>query len=160
VSAVERQPSKREIVESELRRIWDERGELNAHLVLDEARPEDSVLHGAFDWDDGRAAEKFRLVQAAMLIRQVKVRITQVDAAGQVTDYSVRQWQPARYIDGEGETGNYLPVEQIREDPKQRQLLVNKMARDAEAFRRRYSHLREFTAVVRELLESDADESA
>ena len=42
MSTIERQPSKREIVETELRRIWDERAELSAADILEEARSEDS----------------------------------------------------------------------------------------------------------------------
>jgi hypothetical protein len=155
----ERQPSKREIVETELRRIWDERAELTVVGVLDAARPQESLLHDHFEWDDSVAGENYRLIQAAMLIRSVKIRFTQVDARGHVSDYSVRAWQAARYTDN-GDVGSYIPVEAVREDPQRRELLIRQMARDAEAFRRRYAHLEEFTRVVRGLLESDVEAPA
>ena len=153
MSTIERQPSKREIVETELRRIWDERAELSAADILEEARPEDSPLHPFFEWDDSQAAENFRLFQAGMLIRSVKLRVTSIDARGQITDYRVRAWVPRRYLDGD--VGTYLPVEQARDDPKIREALTRAMLRDAEAFRRRYEHLDEFSRVVRDLIESD-----
>jgi hypothetical protein len=154
VTAVERQPTKGDIVEAELKRIWDERAELRASYVLDEARHDDSPLHQFFQWDDTAAAEGFRLFQAAALIRSVKLRVTSTDQRGQVTDYVVRAWQPARYVD-DSDTGKYLPVEMIREDPKVREALIRQMGRDAETFRRRYSHLTEFAQVVRGLIEGD-----
>ena len=155
MSTIERQPSKREIVETELRRIWDERAELSAADILEEARPEDSPLHPFFEWDDSQAAENFRLFQAGMLIRSVKLRVTSIDARGQITDYRVRAWVPRRYLDGD--VGTYLPVEQARDDPKIREALTRAMLRDAEAFKRRYRHLVEYSEVVVGLLnESDA----
>jgi hypothetical protein len=155
-AAPERQLTKREVVEAELKRIWDERSELRASDVLEDARSHGSPLHPFFEWDDTAAAESFRLFQAAAMIRSVKLRVTSIDNRGQVTDYVVRAWQPARYTDG-GETGSYLPVEVIREDPKVREALVRQMLRDAQAFQRRYQHLTEFSQVVRGLIEGDAD---
>jgi len=46
-------------------------GILTPSAVVDEARPEDSPLHAAFEWDDSIAAEKYRLEQARRLLRQV-----------------------------------------------------------------------------------------
>ena len=48
-------------------------GTVTPREVVDEARPEDSPLHGAFEWDDGAAAEKYRLEQAQRLIRSFRV---------------------------------------------------------------------------------------
>ena len=36
----------------ELARIYVEKGELTAPLVVDESRPEEAPLHPAFEWDD------------------------------------------------------------------------------------------------------------
>jgi hypothetical protein len=155
VSVPERQVTKREIVETELRKIWDERAQLLAGDVLDAARPEDSALHGFFLWDDDEAAERYRLVQAAMLIRSVKLRVTSIDARGRVSDYTVRAWVPSRYLDGD--IGSYQPVETVQEDPKTKEALLRQMLRDAQAFQRRYRHLAEYSEVVVGLLnESDA----
>ena len=60
----------------ELARIYVEKGELTAPLVVDESRPEEAPLHPAFEWDDAVAAERHREHQARNIIRSVKV-ITQ-----------------------------------------------------------------------------------
>jgi hypothetical protein len=57
----------------ELARIEKHRGELKAPDVVDEARPEDALLHPAFEWDDQVAAELHRQDQARHLIRAVQV---------------------------------------------------------------------------------------
>jgi hypothetical protein len=40
---------------------------------VDEARPEDAVLHPVFTWDDPVAAEKYREIEARTLIKRVRV---------------------------------------------------------------------------------------
>lgn len=65
----------------ELDRIRAARGELTAAAVLDESRPEDAPLHAAFEWDDSKAAEHYRLQQSRQLIKAVVVIEKRVDAS-------------------------------------------------------------------------------
>jgi hypothetical protein len=44
---------------------------LTAPRVVEDARPEDALLHSVFEWDDSVAAEEFRREQARMLLRSV-----------------------------------------------------------------------------------------
>ena len=60
-------------VGDELRRIYDDNGELTAPLVVDEARPDDAPLHPAFEWNDEIAAELHREHQARTMIRSVEI---------------------------------------------------------------------------------------
>lgn len=48
-------------------------GLLRPKAVIDAARPLESPLHGAFEWDDSVAGEKYRIYQAQQLIRSFKV---------------------------------------------------------------------------------------
>lgn len=48
-------------------------GLLRPAAVVEAARPKDSPLHNAFEWNDGIAAEKYRLDQAQRLIRSFRV---------------------------------------------------------------------------------------
>lgn len=148
-----RQPTKREIVEAELRHLWDERNRLLPSDVVEVARSEDHPLHDYFDWDDDSAAARFREVQAAMLIRSVKLRVTTVDEAGTVNDYSVRGWIAASHTGDERSVPKgYLPTGTVTDDPKMKEALLRQMARDAQAFRRRYQHVAEYSTVVESLL--------
>lgn len=55
----------------ELSRIYRERGELQAADVVEESRPENAPLHPCFEWDDWKAAEKYREEQARGIIQCV-----------------------------------------------------------------------------------------
>ena len=58
-------------VVDELTRLHDKYGNLTPHVVVDEARDEESPIHDRFEWDDTKAGEEFRLGQARKLIRVV-----------------------------------------------------------------------------------------
>lgn len=61
---------------AELNAIHERKGELTPALVVEAARKEESPLHDYFTWSDSKAATNFRLLEAAMLIRSVRVRVT------------------------------------------------------------------------------------
>jgi len=56
---------------AELERIRSDRGALTARNVVDESRPEEALLHPAFEWDDKKAGEEYRLSQARSLCRNI-----------------------------------------------------------------------------------------
>lgn len=58
-------------VGEELHAIRKNRGKLVPSDVIEEARPEDSVLHRYFDWNNKEAAQKWRIVQARDLISAI-----------------------------------------------------------------------------------------
>lgn len=60
-----------EAAAGELDRIRTDRGDLTPRAVVDESRPEDAPLHPAFEWDDAKAADEYRLGQARSIIRAV-----------------------------------------------------------------------------------------
>jgi hypothetical protein len=131
--------------------IRERHGTLTPSIVLDEARDPDSPLHHRFEWDDGAAAEKWRLHQAGNLLR-VKFR-RNTDGGVQ----EVRAFWPVREGEDDGAEAphaDYRPIREVVEDPVARQVMLNSMVRDANSFRRRYAHMQEFADIVqRELLD-------
>ena len=57
----------------ELERIRAKHGALTSKAILDESRPKDAALHKAFQWNDSKAAEAYRLHQASTLSRSIVV---------------------------------------------------------------------------------------
>ena len=62
-------------VVSTIAALEDRRGRLTPEQIVDEARPEDSILHPCFEWDDSKAAESWRIEQARDLIKRVKIMV-------------------------------------------------------------------------------------
>lgn len=58
---------------AELERIRERAEQLTPEDVVNEARPKDAPLHPAFEWDNKRAGEAWRVHQARNLIRAIQV---------------------------------------------------------------------------------------
>ena len=137
--------------------IYARQGDLTPRLVVNEARDPDHPLHHRFEWDNSKAAERFREVQAGALIR--KVTITYAESPDG-KDKKVRGWIPVSTIattDGtESGAGSYRPVQDVLSDPTARQITINAMNREWQTFRRRYENLEEFAALINAEAERNA----
>ena len=73
---------------------------LAAEKLLEEATPEGSCLHVAFDWDDSSAAHQHRLFQARHLLRSLDYRFETPDGEmrGRATTISERNLSPGKYF--------------------------------------------------------------
>jgi hypothetical protein len=71
-SALNHQP-KAEDAGRELLRVEGEYGVCTPRNLVEASRPTDAPLHGAFEWDDAKAAEKWRLRQANVIIMCLNV---------------------------------------------------------------------------------------
>lgn len=126
-------------ITAELKKISDRNGGLLRPLdVVETARAEDSPLHSRFEWDDSLAAEKHRLNQARELIRVCVSLITTSDN---------RVIRVGTFVsltpDRDNPGGGYRQIDVVMENPEQREQLLRDALSELEAFRTKYSHLRE-----------------
>ena len=129
-------------------------GELTPAAVLDYARPKSSPIHNRFTWDNKVAGEKYRLIEAAVLIRSVRVTFDQPDGTPSAP---VRAWINQR--EEYREPGVYLPVARVLAMPDAAEELLANARRDAEAFRRKYATLEAASRVVAAIGEFVATET-
>lgn len=118
-------------------------GLLRPAAVVDAARDEESPLHGAFEWDDGEAAQKYRLLQAQSLIRSFKVAI---ERNGQTHTVPVFVGVSTDRT-GEKSDNPYRLLEQIAKKPDLMAVAVQDALDQLEAVRNRYAHLQELADV-------------
>lgn len=74
--------SSRDAVKNVLGKLYHSTKGLTAEAVVQEAKKPSSPLHPLFEWDDGKAAEQWRLHRARNLIRAV--RVIKVDGAEEI----------------------------------------------------------------------------
>lgn len=106
--------------------------------VVEAARDPASVLHEHFDWDDGVAAEKWRMDQAREIVRCVRVHD---ERAG---DEPVRAFHSI--VTGDGVA--YHSLQEVRTSPDLRDRLLEAAERDLIAFQTRYRVLKDVCAAV------------
>lgn len=117
-----------EVAAAELDRIFDQYGEISPETVVDESRSEDAVLHPLFEWDDAKAAEKYRITQARFIIRNIEH-----ESATENGPVVVRSYSQAEH--------NYAPTKTILADIDLRNLLLERALKEFEEYRAKYHSL-------------------
>lgn len=126
---------------AEIARAHD--GHIPTRDVVEMARPADSPLHPAFEWDDGIAGEAYRLEQAQRLVRSL-VRYRTVDDAPE-TPTSVQCY----YATGDRDVGSRYtstPTALIR--PELRERVIRDALAQLTGWRNRFGHLQELARIV------------
>lgn len=123
-------------IEKELRALHSRDGVLTCEAVLDAARPKNSPLHDYFTWDNSRAAERYRLIEAGRLIATVRIEYRQKKAAQII-------YAPAFIPTGTSSEGKrqYYPVEEVTKNEFLQQKALADARNEMEGTRARYSHL-------------------
>ena len=126
------------LFKADAQRVADEIGEnsITPEQVLEKARnDENSELHKCFEWNDGIAAEKYRLIQA----RKIIINLAYVPK--EKTDEPVRCFQITR------EKSVYMPTKQFLVNNDEYQDLLKRAKVELESFKRRYATLSELETV-------------
>jgi hypothetical protein len=131
-------------VAQELAKLEDRSGRITPEQVVEVARDPSSPLHPLFVWDDGEAAEKYRLDQARGVIRSCRVEL-------RIEKKIVKS---VAYVHAPAPDSNsgYRHVSKVASDPQDaREVLVREFSLAASVLRR----AREIASVIG--LESKVD---
>ena len=137
--------------------IRQRKGKLTPEGVVDEARPEESVLHKDFEWRDEIAAEKYRQSQARVMIGAI--RIIREDSPTPVKAYiniQTVEKPPIRFSDAakplnssaDASSRSYMPLEEILQKPKLYAQMMKNAQRDAETYLQKYRVLEELQPIM------------
>ena len=104
--------------------------------LLEKAKDPTSELHKCFEWDDTKAAEKYRLVQARQMIQFIIIKDTKTK------ENQVRYFQISK------EPQVYKPVTFFLENEDEYTTLLDRAKRELKAISERYSKLTELEEVL------------
>lgn len=116
------------------------KGEITPEDVVADARNDNSPLHSFFQWDDGAAAEQYRLGQARGLIRAVVAVYTREDGPAVRQKYLVHI--------PEGETSHYRESVHAMSQTRTRQLVIERAWAELVSWKKRHKELTEFAALI------------
>lgn len=116
------------------------KGELTPKDVVEDARNDNSPLHAYFEWDDGEAAENYRLQQARGLIRAVVAIYTDDKKP------AIRQKMFVHI--NEAGAQHYREASHAMSLTKTREMVLKQAWRELQAWRKRYKDLQEFSTVI------------
>lgn len=107
--------------------------------VVKYAKSEKSALHSYFEWDNGKAAEKWRLRQASELIRVVVI-------VSEQTSEKVRAF--VSLTQDRTKTGGYRAFADVVENEQLFANLLSQARNELVAFKRKYDHLRQIGELI------------
>lgn len=101
--------------------------------IVDKARDESTELHKCFEWDDTKAAEKYRVYQARQIVCHLIVK--------EVDDEP--QKQEVRFFYKTDSQEGYKPTSYIIRNKDEYHKLLDRALTELKAFQRKYSTLKE-----------------
>lgn len=105
-------------------------GTITPAQVVEHAKDEDSPLHSYFEWDDEKASENYRKMQARALIRSVRVSIS----------YETKKVNTVAFVrdpSKESSEAGYVSVSRIKSDEEQaRDVMIAEFKRAGAALKR------------------------
>lgn len=127
-----------EVVGKHFQKLEKKEGTLTSQNVLESARSEKSPIHSLFEWDDTKAAEQYRLKQAAQLICNLTVEIETDD----------KPIECRAYMDvSEAKVGSFINVQSAFQSEESRDVVLRRALNELSAFKAKYKNLMELKDV-------------
>lgn len=130
-----------------IRALADETGHISPHVVLAAGRDPASIIHEDFTWDDANAGEKYRLDEAAKLIKLVKLEFVISRTTCIAPHYAIDPVAPPR-------ARSYIELTRVALDPTLARQVIDA---ELERITAQVKRLRGMAAVVG--LTTDLDQS-
>lgn len=150
-----------DVVGSVLEKIEERDGEVTSLAFLEYSRPEESETHSMFEWNDGIAAEKWRMFQSGRIINQLDVEMVIVEAEHETAELEIEEPAESRthsvsaYMNvvpkGPGTPGTYRNAYSAMEDEQLRRQVLLNANNELQAFARKYQQYQEFAGVIAEI---------
>lgn len=118
-------------------------GEVTPEILLEDARPEGSLLHPLYEWCDDVAAEKYRLQQSGKILRELVV--VKVDHPEFEPDVPVRAFIP---VTPRQSKGIFRPIVDAMSDEETRRQVFENALQELAMFEAKYKHLVDFAELI------------
>lgn len=115
-------------------------GRLTAEQFVEENRPETAPMHHAFEWDNDKAADAWRVHQARHIIASIEIR--------------TEKREPTRaYFSIERSDPTYRHIESIMQSRDETESLLRTALAELTAFQKKYYMLKELAEVFNAISE-------
>lgn len=150
-------PVSAQTVGETLERLERQNGKVDKKSFLEASRPADSPTHALFEWDNEKAAEKYRLVQSGKYIADIKVTIIRKESEKKTINVDVQQsdiYEGRGFINGgKSRTSGvvYNSVARVLNDADKRKNALKHAKEELFIFQRKYNTFEELSGVMEEI---------
>ena len=127
---------------AEICRIQQKYGAVTHSNLLDESRDENAVMHRCYEWDDAKAAEKFRLQQSKMILSSLVV-VYEPAGPSEEKKIEVRAFQNV----SEERDGSFLHIDTVLADYDLTDIVMRRAMNELAAFKKKYADLEALSGV-------------
>lgn len=127
---------------NELQRIYERDGVIEPETVVEESESPSAPLHSCFEWDNEKAAHKYRITQAQGIIRAIVA-----------VDETKKNPETRAFVSVQRE---YQPISVVIRNPEKRDVLLKNALDELRWFERKYNTLNELSGVFEAIKEVTA----
>lgn len=132
-----------DIVGAEMEKIEQRDGEVTSRSLLEAGRPEDSPIHTLFEWNDGKAAELYRLKQATDVITHITVVVPEENQKPYRAYVNIVEEKEGE----QKQTGRFINIQTAMENPETRRIVLDAALAEMRRFQAKYSKYQELAGV-------------
>lgn len=122
--------------------LRDSEGTVEPEVLVADGEDPSSPLHDAFEWDDPKAAHKYRITQARKVLRSIEVEIVEEP------EQEPQRVRAFYNVDTDKDTQAYVDIDTVRSNKTYREQIIEKALGELQGWRRRYEQYKEFSPVV------------
>lgn len=115
----------------------------NAQIV-EKAKDESTELHSMFEWNDTRAAQKYREQQAHKIVTSIQIIPVGLNNKGEEKPLTERPIRLLHHLNG---NPGYIPIHRIMNDEVMHRQLLEQAYSDLRAFQYKYATLQELQPI-------------
>ena len=116
--------------------IREENGDtLSPHTVVEKAKPRTSPIHDFFEWNNGVAAEKYRIWQARNLIGRIEIVVESDGEKDQIRAFhniTVKETE-------DGRERGYVTITDIKQNQEYLEIVLENALNEIKSWQKRYS---------------------
>lgn len=122
-------------------------GEVTPQIMVDDARPDEALMHPLYEWDDSKAAEKYRCNQAKKIMSELIV--VKVETPVEEEQVPVRAFVSVK---PRNETASFRPTVIAMSDENTKEIVLENARAELRAFDRKYRGLLDVVELLNEFI--------
>ncbi len=132
-------PIKAQVAGEFIAKLEEKHGKVTPRILVKASTAKNTPLHGYFEWDETKAAEKYRETQAATILRNLTVTVEPIEDEAPKT---VRA-----FVRATEEKHSFISIMNVMENEHLRESLLQSALNELREFQRKYADLQELAEV-------------